>query len=152
MATINFNAETVAPSVAFEAIPAGKYNVVITDSDIKTNRRGDGEYLQFEFEIIDGEYRGRKLWSRLNTNNPNPDAVRMANADLSAICHAVGVLQPRDTVELHNLPLTVTVRCRKTPDGEIVNDIKSYEAVARPVAPASQTVIQSGGSAPWAKR
>ena len=152
MATINFNAENVAPSVAFEALPAGKYNVVITDSDIKTNRRGDGEYLQFELEIIDGEHRGRKLWSRLNTNNPNPDAVRMANADLSAICHAVGVLQPRDTVELHNLPLVVTVRCRKTPDGEIVNDIKSYEAVARPVAPASQTVVQSGGSAPWAKR
>jgi hypothetical protein len=152
MATINFNAENVAPSVALEALPAGKYNVVITDSDIKTNRRGDGEYLQFEFEVIDGDYRSRKLWSRLNTNNPNPDAVRMANADLSAICHAVGVLQPRDTVELHNLPLVVTVRCRKTPDGVIVNDIKSYEAVARPVAPASQTVVQSGGSAPWAKR
>ena len=152
MATINFNAENVAPSVALEALPAGKYNVVITDSDIKTNRRGDGEYLQFEFEVIDGDYRSRKLWSRLNTNNPNPDAVRMANADLSAICHAVGVLQPRDTFELHNLPLVVTVKCRKTPDGDIVNDIKAYEAVARPVAPASQPVAPQGGSAPWAKR
>lgn len=153
MATINFNAENIAPSVSFEALPAGKYNVVITDSDAKTNRRGDGEYLQLEFEVIDGEYKGRKLWARLNINNPNPDAVRMANADLSAICHAVGVLRPQDSVELHNLPLSVVVRCRKTPEGEIVNDIKGYEAVARPVAPASQTAaVQQSGSAPWARR
>lgn len=153
MATINFNAENIAPSVSFEALPAGKYNVVITDSDAKTNRRGDGEYLQLEFEVIDGEFKGRKLWARLNINNPNPDAVRMANADLSAICHAVGVLRPQDSVELHNLPLSVVVRCRKTPEGEIVNDIKGYEAVARPVAPASQTAaVQQSGSAPWARR
>lgn len=59
-----------------------------------TNKPGTGEYLQLEFEIIEGEYRNRKVWTRLNINNPNPDAVRMAQADLSAICHAVNVIQP----------------------------------------------------------
>ena len=152
MATINFNAETIAPSVAFEAIPAGKYNAVITDSEVKTNRRGDGSYLQLEFEIIDGDYKGRKLWSRLNLNNPNPDAVRMAQADLSAICHAVGNLCPKDSIELHNLPLVINVRCRKTPDGEIVNDIKNYEAVARQVTTVQQSVSNQDNIAPWAKR
>ena len=130
MATLNFNANDVEPSVEFEAIPAGKYQAVIVDSDMKPNKAGTGEYLQLEFEIIEGEYQNRKVWTRLNLNNPNPDAVRMARADLSAICHAVGVIQPGDSVDLHNLPLTITVKCRKTPDGDIVNEIKGYAAKA----------------------
>ena len=164
MATINFNANEVEPSVGFEAIPAGKYQAVIVDSDMKPNKAGTGEYLQLEFEVIEGEFKGRKLWTRLNLHNPNPDAVRMAQADLSAICHAVNVIQPGDSVELHNLPLTITVKCRKTPDGEIVNDIKGYAAKASAAgtaaAPATSAAVpqqpsQQGtapSAPPWARQ
>jgi len=155
----NFNAAEVEPSVGFDAIPAGKYQAVITDSEMKPNRAGTGEYLQIEFEIIDGDYRGRKVWARLNLENPNSEAVRIARADLSAICHAVGVLQPRDSVELHNLPLTITVKCRKTPDGEIVNEVKGYAAKASAIGaasaqtPASEPAAQQTASTtpPWAR-
>ncbi len=152
MSTINFNAEAVEPSVPFEAIPAGKYTAIITDSDLKETRSGTGRYLQLEFEITEGEYSGRKLWSRLNIENPNPDAVRFARADLAAICRAVGVLHPGDSVELHNLPLRITVRCRKNQDDEIVNEVKSYEAVEKvtiPAVPAPQTGANS--APPWAR-
>ena len=156
MATINFNASEVEPSVGFEAIPAGKYQAVIVDSDMRQNKSGTGEYLQLEFEIIEGEFKNRKLWARLNLNNPNPDAVRMARADLSAICHAVNVIQPGDSIELHNLPLTITVKCRKTPDGEIVNEIRGYSAKSGPVtpaAPAAATPVTTASSAPpWARQ
>ena len=160
MATINFNANEVEPSVGFEAIPAGKYQAVIVESDMKANKAGTGEYLQLEFEIIEGEFKNRKLWTRLNLNNPNPDAVRMARADLSAICHAVNVIQPGDSVELHNLPLTITVKCRKTPDGDIVNEIKGYAAKASATgavtpAAATQQPPQQGtapSAPPWARQ
>ena len=160
MAILNFNANEVEPSVGFEAIPAGKYLAVIVDSEMKSNRAGTGEYLQLEFEIIDGEYKNRKVWTRLNLNNPNPDAVRMARADLSAICHAVNVIQPGDSIELHNLPLTITVKCRKTPDGDIVNEIKGYAAkgpasgnAAAPAAPGAPTTPGAAPSAPpWARQ
>ena len=154
MATINFNANEVEPSVGFEAIPAGKYQAVIVDSDMRQNKSGTGEYLQLEFEIIKGEYKNRKLWARLNLNNPNPDAVRMARADLSAICHAVNVICPSDSIELHNLPLTITVKCRKTPDGDIVNEIKGYSAKSGPAVPAIPAIpISSASSAPpWARQ
>ena len=160
MATLNFNANEVEPSVGFEAIPAGKYQAVIVDSEMKSNKAGTGEYLQLEFEIIEGEYKNRKVWTRLNLNNPNPDAVRMARADLSAICHAVNVIQPGDSVELHNLPLTITVKCRKTPDGDIVNEIKGYAAketasgnAAAPVTSAAQPPQGPAPSAPpWARK
>ena len=152
MSTINFNAEAVEPSVPFEAIPAGKYTAIITDSDLKETRSGNGRYLQLEFEITEGEYAGRKLWSRLNIENPNPEAVKYARADLAAICRAVGVLHPGDSVELHNLPLRITVRCRKNQDDEIVNEVKSDEAVEKVTIPTVPTPQAGANSAPpWAR-
>lgn len=150
MSLLNFNAEDVAPSAGFDAIPAGKYQAVITESEMKPTKSGTGQYLELTFEVIDGEFKGRKLWSRLNLENPNEQAVQIARADLSAICRAVNVLRPRDSTELHNLQLTVSVRCRKNPENdETVNEIKGYEprsgSFAPPQAPAKPV------SAPWAR-
>ena len=140
MSLLNFNASEVAPSTGFDPIPAGKYVAVISDSE-----------MRLEFTIIDGEYANRKLWTRLNLDNPNPDAVRLARADLSAICHAVHVLTPQDSVELHNLPLVIGVRCKKTADGEIVNEIRSYSA--REQMTASENVSKTQNAAPpWARK
>ena len=158
MAIINFNANDVEPSKAFDPIPAGKYIAVITDSEMKETRAGTGRYLQLEFEITDGEYAGRKLWSRLNIENQNAEAVRMARADLSAICRAVNVLTPNDSADLHNLPLVIKVHCRKDKNtGEITNDIRGYESKANyrpepkqaPAAPVSSQGVRVPSKPPW---
>ena len=158
MATLNFNANEVEPSKAFDPIPAGKYIAVITDSEMKETRAGTGRYLQLEFEITDGEFAGRKLWSRLNIENQNAEAVRMARADLSAICRAVNVLTPSDSIDLHNLPMVIKVHCRKDKNtGEITNDIRGYESKAnyRPEpkqAPSAPTTAQNAripSKPPW---
>lgn len=152
MSTLNFDANDVEPSVGFEAIPAGKYTAIITDSDLKSTKSGTGKYLWLEFEVQGGEYHGRKLWNRLNIENPNPNAVRMARSDLSAICRAVNVLTPRDSVELHNLPLMVTVRCRKNDDGEMTNEIKSYEPRETVALATPPPQYNSVPTPPWGKR
>lgn len=146
MATLNFNAHEVEPSVAFEAVPAGKYIAVIVESEMKQTKSGNGNYLELTFEITEGEYKGRKVWARLNIDNPNADAVKIARGELSAICRAVNVMTPNDSVDLHNLPLEINVKCKKR-DGseEISNEIKGYAAKANTAAP-SQTPQQS---APW---
>lgn len=158
MAIINFNANDVEPSKAFDPIPAGKYIAVITDSEMKETRAGTGRYLQLEFEITDGEYAGRKLWARLNIENQNAEAVRMARADLSAICRAVNVLTPSDSIDLHNLPLVIKVHCRKDKNtGEITNDIRGYESKANykpepkqaPAAPVSSQGVRVPSKPPW---
>ncbi len=158
MSSINFNANEVEPSTGVDPIPAGKYLAVITESEMKPTKTSNGQYLQLEFEIIEGDYKGRKVWARLNLENANADAVRIARADLSAICRAVNVLQPRDSVELHNLPLMITVRCRKNQDEEIVNEIRGYApreqitgaAAANPAVPPPQTGADS--APPWARK
>lgn len=137
-----FDAQKVEPTSEFEAIPAGKYLAVITDSEMKPNKAGTGHYLQLAFEIIEGAHKGRKLWARLNLDNPNATAVQIARAELSAICRAVGVLAPNDSVELHNLPLVIQVKCVKRADtGDVGNEIKGYAKKETPPAttPAAQS-------------
>jgi len=155
-----FDARTVDPTTDFEPIPAGKYLAAITDSEMKETKSGSGQYLQLTFTVLEGEYKNRVLWARLNLDNHNATAVKIARAELSAICHAIGVMAPKDSVELHNLPLTITVKCRKPPDGEIVNDIKGYAAKASAAgaaaAPATSAAPQPQGTAPsappWARQ
>ena len=142
-----FDASQVEPNTSFDPVPAGKYTVVITASEMKPTKSGAGHYLELTFQVQEGEYKNRRLWSRLNLDNPNATAVQIAQADLSAICRAVGVLAPNDSVELHNLPLEISVRCKKRSDtGEISNEIKGYAKKASPVGAAT---MSNGSRPPW---
>lgn len=122
-----FDANEVEPTTDFDPIPAGKYAAVITESEYKPNKAGTGNYLQLTFQILDGDYKGRFVWARLNLDNPNATAVKIARGELSAICRAVGVLQPKDSTELHDLPLVISVKCKKRRDtDEVQNEIRGY--------------------------
>jgi hypothetical protein len=123
----NFDANNVDPSVALDPIPAGKYIAVITESEMKPTKAGGGKYLQLTFQIIDGERKGRLVWARLNLENKSEMTVKIARGELSAICRAVGVMAPKDSVELHNIPLEINVGLKKRDDnGEFTNVIKGY--------------------------
>ncbi|RIK74360.1 MAG: hypothetical protein DCC68_23255 [Planctomycetota bacterium] len=127
MASLNFNANDVEPASDFEPIPAGKYLAMITDSEMKPTKNGTGHYLQLTFQILDGPYKNRFVWARLNLDNANATAVKIAHGELSALCRAVGVMAPKDSVELHNLPLVITVKCKTRKDsGEVQNEIKGF--------------------------
>ena len=151
MANLNgFNANNVDPATDFEPIPAGKYAAVITNSEMKPTKSGNGQYLELTFQVIDGPYKNRLLWSRLNLDNPNAQAVQIAHGELSAICRAVGVMQPKDSIELHNLPLLVTVKCKKRDDtGDVVNEIRGY---AKKEAANGVPQQETTNTPPWARR
>jgi hypothetical protein len=151
MADLNgFDANQVEPASDLEPVPAGKYVAVITDSEMRPNKAGTGSYLQLSFQIIEGPHKGRCLWARLNLDNPNPTAVQIARAELSAVCRAVGVLAPKDSVELHDLPLLIHVKCRKREDtGELANEIKGFAKRETAPAPAANGPAPAGGPPPW---
>jgi len=154
----NFDASKVEPASTFEPVPAGKYLAVIAESEMRATKAGNGHYLELTFEVCDGPHKGRKLWARLNLDNPNPQAVQIARGELSAICRATGVMTPRDSCELHNIPLAVKVVCKKRDDGEIANEIKGYErreaafsgVATMPGAPPSAPAPQAAkATPPW---
>ncbi|OHB58818.1 MAG: hypothetical protein A2Y12_00250 [Planctomycetes bacterium GWF2_42_9] len=149
MANLNgFNANNVEPADDFDPIPAGKYIAAITNSQIKPTKNGDGSLLELQFEIIEGEYKGRLVWSRLCLENKNELTVKIAKSQLADICRAVGVMTPTDSVQLHNLPLQISVKVKKRSDSdEATNEIKKYSK--REVAPVQNTAAAAKGIAPW---
>ena len=52
--------------------------------------------------------------------------MEIARGNLSAICHAVGVMKPRDSTELHHVPLTINVKLKKDDSGTIFNEVRGY--------------------------
>jgi len=148
MVSLNgFNANEVEPATEFDPVPAGKYLAVITASEIKPTKAGTGSYLELTFQVIEGQHKNRLLWARLNLDNPNATAVQIARAELSSICRAVGVMAPNDSVDLHNLPLMSTVKCKRRDDtGDIANEIKGY---SKREATAGQVPQADSHIAPW---
>lgn len=122
-----FNANDHDPDISFSAIPAGEYRAVISNAEWKRTKAGTGRYLELTFQIIEGPHQNRLLWSRLNLDHPNPDAVEFAKRELAAICRAVGVEIPEESARLLNIPLTIKVSCKTSNySGELENRIRAY--------------------------
>lgn len=134
----SFDAREVEPNVGMsnEPLPAGKYRAQIVKGEWKENKKKNGRYLELVFEIVKGEHSGRRVWGRLNLENPSAQAVEIANGELSAICHAVKVMKPRNEQQLFNIPMVIGVEVeeRKDTPGSYSNRIKSYESIEDAVA------------------
>ena len=147
MAQLNFDATQVAPDLGFETVPAGWYNAMIDESEMKPTKDGSGAYLQTRFNIIDGQYANRKIYMRLNLRNTNPVAQEIAYKQLSAIAHAVGVLHVQDSSQLHGLPMKIKVKLRKDTSGqyEDSNEISTIKNINEQVDMGSQAASPAGG-------
>lgn len=139
----NYVPENVEANPGFEPIPAGKYQAVAVDSEMKDTKKGNGQYLQFIFEIIEGEYKGRKIFHRFNMVNENKTAQDIGHSQLKQFAEAAGKPNARDSAELHNTPVFLNVIVRQDQQYGPQNDVKSISdlnsAVAVAVdAPASE--------------
>lgn len=146
-----FNANNVAPAESREPIPAGWYKCVIAASEEKPTKAQTGSYLQLEIQVIEGEHADRKVWDRLNLNNPNSTAVEIAQRTLSSICRAVGVMTPRESSDLHDKPFMVKIAV-KPADGaySASNEPKEYAAADNvQAAPAAAPAAAGGSTPPW---
>lgn len=147
----------------YTPVPPGEYRVMVKDSDMKPTRDNRGNYIQLELEILEGEHKGRTLTERLNIDNPNQQAVDIAQRTLNAICVAVGKMSIADTVELHNIPMIAVVKVDPPKPyikdgvempGSPSNSIRTYKPVtaAAPAASVQTGGAVSGGSTPPWKR
>ncbi len=133
MANLNgFNASEVEPATSFEPLPAGKYVAAIVASEQKPTKNGVGQYLELQFEILEGPYKGRFVWHRLCLQHPNIVTTQIARGQLSALCRCVGVMQPRDSTEIHNLPVVLVVKVKNRKDtNEPTNEVRNFEKYER---------------------
>jgi len=115
-----FNAFLVDPAASVGQLPVCPEGlpVVITASEFKAAKSGGNNYyVELSLQVIDGPHKGETGPFRLNLGNDNETAVRIANQQLSAICHATSQMNISDTQQLHNIPFVVT-----TIGKEVTND------------------------------
>lgn len=120
-----FDSNAVEPSSSRDAIPAGKYRMAITGSEVKDTKSGNGgKLIAFEWTVLEGEFKGRKVWQNVNFKNPSAKAQQIGQGELSAICRACAKPGIRDTAELHHIPIWVKVGIEKNQNGEDRNNVK----------------------------
>jgi hypothetical protein len=130
MAQLTFNARSVEPDAGMDPVPTGWYIAIMDQSEMKATADGQGERLAVRYQIIDGKYTNHKIFGGFNTRNSNPKTVDIAWRQLSAQCHAVGVLDLQDTNQLHNIPFKLKVVLQ--PAYQDKETGKTYEAKNEP--------------------
>jgi hypothetical protein len=66
----------------FDVLPEGKYVCSITNVEVKDTKAGTGQYVKTELTVVDGEAKGRKIFSQFNIKNPNMEAVAIGMKQL----------------------------------------------------------------------
>lgn len=157
-----FNAHEVVPDTGIDPVPAGQYPVTVAGTGKKELKDGKGHKLDILYQIAAGELAGRKFSIGYNIwNNVSTENTRIAMAQLSALCHCVGVFTLSDTLpddkkgsELLGKQLIVVV----TNDGKYnnvtahldVNGNKPLSAGAGAPAPTTAPVATATPGAPAA--
>ena len=102
--------------IAREPVPAGTYEVQITDTDLKTTRNGDGCYIWLELTIVKNpEYNNRKIFANINISNPSQKAVDIGRAQLGDVLEITGISMFNDTDMLKGKLLGVKVKISEGP-------------------------------------
>jgi len=142
-----FDATGIEPVKPLEVLPPGQYPAQIVRTDMRLTRDGMGQFLNVEMDVLEGPYKGRKLFDRLNLVNNNTQTVEIAQRTLSAICHATGRLQVQDSEELHLIPFMAVVQVQPPKNGYGETNKVRYQPLQR-TAPAQQPAPASPPAAP----
>ena len=127
----------------FEALPAGEYRAVISDSERKKTKDGESELLQVKLQIIEGPFKNRTVIDRFNLWNKNPEATTIAQQQFKKVCEALNIIKPADSSALHMKPLMIKLAVKEY-NGKDQNEVKGYKAALSSSAPA----VASTGAAP----
>lgn len=144
MAQLGYTADPNQPEESFDIVPAGEYTTIIEASDYTPNKQGTGMILKLTYQIIDGEFKGRKIFENLNLQNENAQAAQISQRALNSICLAVGVQHVQDSAQLHGIPLILDVSVKEDATYGKQNRIKKHIPVSgQASAPATSGFVQT---------
>lgn len=168
----DFDTSTAEKRQGFEVIKAWVPAQII-ESDTGPTKNGLGKRASFTFEVIDGPFKGRKVWHGINYQHASPEAQRIGQSELRELTEAIvgpGTIDNTDV--LHFKPFML--KCgpdKDDPDKTAAKGFKPYDTATgastgnpgsqgsggfRPAsgatAPQQQRTAAAGaGARPWAK-
>jgi hypothetical protein len=140
MAKVDWNTQDYEASKRgnFEALPKGRYLCQVEDTEMKPTKDKDGSYLEVTLSVIlPKEFKGRKLWSRLNVNNKSEVAQRIGREQFNALAMAaLGTLSVPDTAKLHLKKVVAHISIERggddRDDSNRVNGFEPYQPQTAP--------------------
>lgn len=139
-------------SGGFEPIPAGEYQVRISEADIKATKSGTGQYINMRLDVIGPTHSGRVVWAKLNIRNQNPKAEEIGRQQLGSVMRALGLSGLQDTDQLVGGMMTVKVSIREDEQWGAQNDVKAYKAIAGSQPPKPSASAPAASAPPWARK
>ena len=111
----------------YKEIPPGSVlRVIVNSIEDRSNLAGTGKNLKPEFEVIEGEYKGRKIWENYAYENPNEKAVKIAWRQILALSIAIfGDDKPRPLDQFEGKTLRVETK-NETYNGKVSTKITKY--------------------------
>jgi len=123
-----FDPMAVEPSSSFDPLPPGDYPVLIEQAEIRETKKGDGSYLKLTLQVLDGQFKGRKLWDNINLANPNVQCVEIGMKALASLGRALGGQKIRATEQLLNQVVAAKVAVKNDKNYGDQNVVREYKA------------------------
>jgi hypothetical protein len=114
---------------------------------VKETKAGTGRYAELVIEITDGDFARRKIWDRLNIDNPDGETEKRARGQLRSVSDACGIARLKSTEQLHDIPFKLSLDIdRRDPTRNKVRGYSSAKAAFEINKPA---VAVTSGKKPW---
>ena len=128
----------------FTPLPVDKYLASIVEAELKQTKAGTGSYINVKFEVMDGKFKGRWVFTMITFTNPNSVAQEIGRKQLNTLLQAIGygVGQGiQDTSELTGHAVVIEVGIEQNEGYAPKNTVKNYFSAnaqgAVPVAPSA---------------
>lgn len=126
---------------------------LVTELEDRESTNAPGNWMiNATLEVVEGEYKGMKVFTNFNIKNSNPTAERIGKSQLAQLCLAIGCPRPQSNNELLNKPFRATFGKPQEFNGEMQSRIQKFDPVG-----GSQAVTQNlgpqqtSGKPAWAK-
>jgi len=117
---------TIAPQDDFPVIPPGTYSVLIESAEIKQTENGNGHYIKLVLGILDGLYKGWKIFDRIMIQHPSAKCLAIGMKAFGAIGRAIGATELTDTSQLLNQVVVVKVRVKQDKKYGESSEVQKY--------------------------
>lgn len=132
-----------------EPVPVGDYLMQAIESKVAPTKKGTGTMLNLTFDILEGPYKGRRVYENINVTNDSPAAQQIGQKQLSALCHAAGLLTAvTNSEQLHYKPFLATIGIQAAEGQYAAKNVVQKYIFGKTAAQTAGTQSQAPGQGP----
>ncbi len=133
---------------AYEVFPSGQYPAIMITAGRKPTKDGNGAYLECVYQIIEGEFTGKKYTSRMNLWNANQQSVDIAKREMKSLKVSLGLPDTEGRTSMFiNKPLVLNLGLENRKDDQGKPTDKPQNRLVS-IEPYGQAVQQPSSAPP----